>query len=124
MIKFAFWRKNIVKRDFNLSDISVKKDVALIMRLRTQTFSRVLLFLSIKFREEGFIYTTDVSAFLKKTQSYAYNLLKDFERFGLVYREIVTSNLIMWKPVMNSKEPLLNKYVKYAKKTIGIGVTK
>lgn len=121
MIKFRFWRKRIVKRDFNLSDISVNKDVALIIRLRNPTFSRLLLFLFIKFGEEDFIYTTDVSNFLKKTQSYAYNLLKDFEKFGLVYREIVTSNLVMWKPVLNSKDPLLNKYVKYAKKTIGIG---
>ena len=108
------------KIDFKIEDIAVNKDIALIMRLRTPTFSRVLLYLTIKFSESDFAYTSEVSNFLKKTQSYTYNLLKDFEKFGLVYREVVTSNLVMWKPVMNSKDPLINRYIKHAKKTLGL----
>ncbi len=108
-------------RDFNISDLEPNKDVRLVIKLRSQTFSRVLLYLSIKFEDDDFVYTSDVTRFLKTGESYAYKVLREFENFGLLRREAVTSNLVMWKPVFNSSHPILNKYVKIAKKTLGIG---
>jgi len=108
-------------RDFNISDLEPNKDVRLIVKLRSQTFARTLLYLSIKFEEGDFVYTSDLTRFLKTGESYAYKVLREFENFGLLKREIVTSNLVMWKPIFNSNHPLLNKYVKIARKTLGIG---
>ena len=113
----------MTKKDFSLSDIEVKKDVALLVRLKGITFARTLLWLSIKFENpEGFIYTSELSHFLKTTQSYAYSLLKEFENFRLVTRDPAASNMVMWRPVLNSKHPVLNKYIMRAKKTLNIGI--
>jgi len=110
-----------MKRDFKIDDIKIPEDVALMVRLRNPSFARTLLWLSIKYENQDFIYTSELSNFLKKTNSYAGSLLGDFVKFNLLKKEPVSANLVMWKPMSNSKEIILNKYVEVAKKTLGIG---
>ncbi len=68
----------MTKKDFSLSDISVREDVKLIVRLKSATFARTLLFLKLKFDDDDdFLYTSELQRFLKTSQSHAFNLLTD-----------------------------------------------
>lgn len=115
------YKGKITKRDFDISDLKVSEDVNLMVRLKKSTFARILLWLSIKFEDSDFIYTSELAKFFHVTMARAYMVLSDFQRFGLIKKELVTSNLIMWKPIKNSKENILGKYISYAKKTLGLG---
>ncbi len=109
------------KRDFDINDLKIRDDISLIVRLKKVTFARILLWLSIKFETNDFVYTNELAKFLGRTMSHAHSLLSDFQRFGLLEKDSVHSSLIMWKPAKNSKENLLNKYIPHAKKTLGLG---
>ncbi len=112
------------KRDYSLEDLrsNMDRDIRLIVRLKRYNFAKLLLYLKIKFENESFVYTKEIAKFLMITNTYAYNLLEDFVSFGLLRKKVASGNLVMWEAVLNSKDPLLNKYVKYAKKTLGVGL--
>ncbi len=110
----------MVKRNFNLEDIQVQDDIKIVLKLRGTSFARTLLYLTIKFEDNEYIHTKELTRFLKCSHTYAFNILDEFQTLGLLSKTHITNNLISWTPVKNSKHNKIDNYIVQAKKTLGL----
>jgi len=98
--------------------IKIDTESIIRMKLRYIGFAKSLVFLLDEFKNNGFVYISDLANFLKVTNTRAGQILKDFQRLGLVYRKQVSSLVVEWHGVKNSDNYVMEKYLPEAIKTL------
>ena len=88
-------------------------------RIHHIPFAKVICWLSFMGKKQDFIYTTEISHFLKTSTSYAHNILRDLCKVNLLFRKQVGS-LVEYHFVKNGGSLIIDKYLKQAKKTLDL----
>jgi len=97
----------------------IKVDVHSIIRgkLKYISFAKTLVFLADELRN-GFVYIKDLASFLQVTDNRAGQILREFEKLGLVYRRVRSSLVVEWHGVKNGNKLVLEEYVPLAIETL------
>jgi len=105
-----------------LEDITPLDEERIYSKLKHITFCRTLIFFHENFKKEGFAYLSDLAKLLKTSYSTAYTSAKLLENLNLVKFIKKASNFVEIVPVMegNPPTPKINKYIQFAKKTLGV----
>ena len=82
-------------------------------------FAKTLLWLCYKTRKEDFVYVNELKQYLKVSRTRSYEILNDLVSINILNKKVI-GNVIEYHFVKNSHNPIVNKYMEKAKKTLGI----
>jgi len=103
-----------------LEAITPNRDEFINRRINHINFARTVLWLCIKSRSEDFIYSSELSKFLKVSASRSQQILTDFVNVGILRKKFPTSTLVEYWIEKEEGNLIILDYIKQAKKTLGV----
>lgn len=98
--------------------IIMDEDTIIKSKLKYLTFAKAVVFLADELEKNGFVYVRDLADFLKVSDSRANQILREFQRLGLVYKVSQSSLVVEWHGVKNGDQLVLKKYLPQAIETL------
>lgn len=89
-------------------------------RINHIPFAKVVIWLCYKSKNSDFVYASELSKFMKVTQTRAYSILRDLCRVGIMSRNNATATLVEFHFVRNSHNPIICKYLERAMRTLEV----
>lgn len=106
-----------------LDSIRPDRDELINRRINHINFARTVFWLCVRSRSSEFIYSADLSEFIKTSHARSNQILSDLVRIGILIKKFPTSNLVeYWFHIENGAPVILN-YFDRAKKTLGLKLT-
>lgn len=102
-----------------LSQIAPTQEDFVDRRISHIQFAKVIYWLYVKSQKNEFVYASELSEFMKYSQTRAYAVLRDLCKAEIMLRKHV-GNLVEFHFGKNSTHPIINKYIEKAKKTLGL----
>jgi len=108
-----------------LAQITPDPDDAIRRRIKFASTARALLWCYHQFtkeKPESFVYTSELAKFLGVSTTRSYQILHEFELFGLLWAKRTTSTFNEFHACKHDTtgELVMQKYVILAKKTLGL----
>jgi len=100
-----------------IEKLSEKNDMAIYARLRWISFSKALLYICQRVKKDLSITPRDLADFLKTSYSRAYEILRNMENLGLIYREV--GDYVFYHPIKNNDKPKILKFERVALNKLG-----
>jgi hypothetical protein len=90
-------------------------------RINHKSFAKIIIWLYSQYvKKQDFVYASELSKFMKFTQTRAYIVLNELCRAGIMRKKEKSSNLIEFYFVMNSEKPIICKFINKAMKTLDL----
>jgi len=106
--------------DYTLRDLEVSAEEVIMRKIKNINFAKTILWLALKFEKDDFVYANELAKVLKTTYTRAYQILTHFVDLGLLYHKKMSSNMVCFYPTKNDGKIVIEKYIKFAKRTLGI----
>lgn len=103
-----------------LNQIAPDRNELINRRINHINFARTIVWLCIKSETEDFIYSSELSKFLKLSNARSQQILGDFTNIGILKKRFPTSTLVEYWIVKENEESIVLQYFDRAKKTLGI----
>lgn len=103
-----------------LDSIRPDRDELINRRINHINFARTLFWMSVKSMKEDFIYSSDLSVFLKIGHARANQICADLVKIGLLNKKFATSNLVEYWFAIEKDAPIIRNYFDKAKKVLGL----
>lgn len=103
-----------------LQEIEPDQDDFMNRRINHIPFAKVVVWLNYHARKSDFVYASELSKFMKVTQTRAYTILRDLCKAGLMTRKNATSTLVEFHFSKNGHKPLITKYLEKAMRTLDL----
>jgi len=102
-----------------LEDIRPDRDELINRRINHLNFARTIFLLSVRSMKDDFIYSSELSEFLKISHTRANQIFSDLTKIQLLKKRFATSNLVEYWFVKENEIPLVRSYFDKAQKTLG-----
>lgn len=89
-------------------------------RIYHQSFQKIIYWLDFKSKKSDFIYSKELSEFMKITVTRSHQILWDLCNIGLM-RKNITGGLVEYWFIRNGNIATISKYVDRARKLLGLG---
>ena len=104
-----------------LEELSPGKDEFINRRINHVNFAKVIFWLSVRSRNEEFVYAGDIAKFLKVTQSRGYAILNDLSKVGFLKKNFPSSTLVeFWFKRESTGQAEICRFFNKAQKTLGV----
>lgn len=103
-----------------LREIAPDRNELINRRINHINFARTIIWLCIKSGTEDFIYSSELSKFLKLSNARAQQILGDFTNIGILKKRFPTSTLVEYWIQKENEEAIISQYFDRAKKTLKI----
>jgi len=88
-------------------------------RINHIPFAKVVYWLNVQSKKQDFIYASELSSFMKVTQTRAYTVLRDLCKAGIMHRKSSSSSMEFYFS-KNGGNTIISKYLEKAKKTLDL----
>lgn len=106
----------------SLLDIRATTEEFISSRINHINFARTIYWLSIKSRKEQFIYCSELSEFLRLSNSRTHLILNELVKNRLLKKRFPTSNLVEYTFIIKDGTPIIQNYFDRAAKTLKIKI--
>lgn len=101
-----------------ISQLEPSLDEVIDRKLKNLNFAKVMFWLCNKAHTSKFVYTSELSKFLKVTSTRSYQILRELSDLGLLSRQGSGSVMMEYHFVNNSTKPLILNYLNKTKKRL------
>ncbi len=106
----------------SLLDIKATTDEFISRRINHINFARTIYWLSVKSRKEAFIYCSELSEFLRLSDSRTRLILDELVKNRLLRKRFPTSNLVEYTFIIKDEMAIIQDYFERAAKTLKIKI--